>query len=49
MAPLLRIIEKNLIDPSFIITHRRSLADAPEAYAGFNAKRDGCVKVVMTP
>jgi len=49
MPPLLKTIEQGLIDPSFIITHRLPLAEAPDGYAAFNAKKDGCVKVVMTP
>lgn len=49
LAPLLRTVERGLIDPSFIITHRCALTEAPEAYARFDAKEDGCIKVVMTP
>lgn len=49
MPPLLKTIEQGLIDPSFIITHRLPLTEAPDGYAAFNAKKDGCVKVVMTP
>ncbi|MCW3096267.1 MAG: Alcohol dehydrogenase GroES domain protein [Chthonomonadaceae bacterium] len=46
---LMESIEKGRIDPSAIITHRVPLADAPDAYAMFKNKTDGCVKVVMTP
>ena len=49
MSPLLERIERGEIDPSFIITHRLKLDDAPEAYKTFRDKRDDCVKVVMTP
>lgn len=42
-------IEKGDIDPSFIITHRAKLEDAPELYKTFRDKQDGCIKVVMTP
>jgi threonine dehydrogenase-like Zn-dependent dehydrogenase len=49
MKPLLARIENGEIDPSFIITHRMSLDDAPEGYAMFDKKRDDCVKVVLTP
>ncbi len=49
MRPLLERIEKGEIDPSFIITHRLKLADAPKAYETFRDKKDGCIKVVMTP
>lgn len=49
LKPLLKTVEQGLIDPSFIITHRCPLNEAPGAYASFNAKKDGCIKVVMTP
>jgi threonine dehydrogenase-like Zn-dependent dehydrogenase len=37
------------IDPSFIITHKVRLEDAPEMYETFRAKKDGCIKVVLRP
>jgi len=46
---LLSMIEAGTIDPSFIITHQRPLADAPNAYQMFRDKRDGCIKVVLKP
>jgi threonine dehydrogenase-like Zn-dependent dehydrogenase len=49
MRPLRHRIENGEIDPSFIITHRMSLSDAPRAYEMFRDKRDDCVKVVLTP
>jgi threonine dehydrogenase-like Zn-dependent dehydrogenase len=49
LRPLLERIQKGEIDPSFVITHRFRLTDAPQAYATFHDKRDGCIKVVMTP
>jgi threonine dehydrogenase-like Zn-dependent dehydrogenase len=49
LEPLLHTIQQGLIDPSFVITHRCALTEAPEAYARFNAKEGGCIKVVMTP
>jgi threonine dehydrogenase-like Zn-dependent dehydrogenase len=49
MRPLLERIERGEVDPSFIITHRLRLEDAPLGYAMFRAKQDGCVKIVMTP
>jgi threonine dehydrogenase-like Zn-dependent dehydrogenase len=42
-------IEKGEIDPSFLITHRLPLADAPKAYKTFRDKQDGCIKVVLKP
>jgi threonine dehydrogenase-like Zn-dependent dehydrogenase len=49
MRPLLEKIEKKEIDPSFVITHRVKLADAPKAYDTFRDKKDGCIKVVINP
>jgi threonine dehydrogenase-like Zn-dependent dehydrogenase len=49
MRPLLERIEKGEIDPSFIITHRLSLDEAPLGYEVFRNKEDECVKVVMKP
>ncbi len=47
--PLLERIRKGEIDPSFVITHRMSLEDAPQGYETFKNKEDSCVKVVLTP
>jgi threonine dehydrogenase-like Zn-dependent dehydrogenase len=49
LKPLLEKIEAGQIDPSFVITHRVSLEDAPEAYRIFRDKQEGCIKVVMKP
>jgi len=49
LTPLLERIERRAIDPSFVITHRIPLEQAPEAYRTFRDKRDGCIKVVMKP
>lgn len=49
MKPLLERIEKGEIDPSFIVTHRLKLDDAPEAYEIFKHKEEACVKVVLQP
>jgi threonine dehydrogenase-like Zn-dependent dehydrogenase len=49
LRPLLEHIEKGDIDPSFIVTHRMSLDDAPNGYETFKHKQDECVKVVMKP
>ena len=46
---LLRRIEDGQIDPSFVITHQRPLADGPELYKTFREKKDGCIKVVLKP
>lgn len=49
MRPLLERIEKGEIDPSFVVTHRMSLTDAPHGYEIFSARQDNCVKVVLKP
>jgi threonine dehydrogenase-like Zn-dependent dehydrogenase len=49
LAPLLERIEKGEIDPSFVITHRLPLSEAPAAYKTFRDKQDGCIKVFLTP
>lgn len=49
MRPLLARIERGEIDPTGIITHRGTLEDAPAFYRTFDAKHDGCIKVVLTP
>ncbi len=46
---LLEKIQSNAIDPSFIITHRLKLDDAAHGYDIFKYKKEGCIKVVMTP
>lgn len=49
LRPLLERIERGEIDPSFIITHRMRLRDAPHAYEIFKHKADNCIKVVFKP
>ena len=49
MRPLLAKIEAGEIDPSFIITHKVKLDQAPEMYKTFRDKKDGCIKVVLQP
>jgi threonine dehydrogenase-like Zn-dependent dehydrogenase len=49
LRPLLARIEKGDIDPSFVITHRMPLEDAPHAFSIFNDKEDECLKVVLVP
>jgi threonine dehydrogenase-like Zn-dependent dehydrogenase len=49
MQRLLDHIVAGDIDPSFIVTHRMELGQAPEGYETFKHKRDECVKVVLKP
>jgi threonine dehydrogenase-like Zn-dependent dehydrogenase len=46
---LLEHIERRDIDPSFVITHRLPLTDAPKGFDIFVNKEDNCIKVVMNP
>jgi threonine dehydrogenase-like Zn-dependent dehydrogenase len=48
MKPLLERIERGEIDPTFIITHRMKLEDAPKGFDLFMHKEDDCMKVVLT-
>lgn len=49
LRPLLSRIENREIDPSFVISHRVSLSEAPAAYRQFNRRENGCTKVVLRP
>jgi threonine dehydrogenase-like Zn-dependent dehydrogenase len=49
LRPLLERIQNGEIDPSFIVTHRLPLDEAPRGYELFKKKEDGCLKVVLTP
>jgi len=49
MRPLLERIERGEIDPSFVITHRLRLDEAPRGYETFLHKQDECIKVVLKP
>ncbi len=49
LKPLLDRVEKGEIDPSYIISHRMKLDDAPQGYKIFKEKEEACTKVVMTP
>jgi threonine dehydrogenase-like Zn-dependent dehydrogenase len=49
MRPLLERIQNGDIDPSFVITHKILLTDAPHGYEMFKRKEDDCLKVVLKP
>ncbi len=49
LEPLLRKIVEGEIDPSFIITHRGGLDEAPDLYKKFADRSDDCIKVVLNP
>ena len=47
--PLLERVQNGEIDPSFVVTHRMRLADAPRGYETFLNKQDECIKIVLKP
>jgi threonine dehydrogenase-like Zn-dependent dehydrogenase len=49
MRPLLDRIRNGEIDPSFVISHKLPLEDAPEGYKMFRDKEDNCTKIVLRP
>ena len=49
LRPLMERIESGEIDPSFVVTHRLPLDEAPNGYEIFKKKQDDCVKVVLSP
>jgi threonine dehydrogenase-like Zn-dependent dehydrogenase len=48
MKPLLERVQNGEIDPSFVITHRLPLDEAPRGYKMFLNKEDNCEKVVLS-
>jgi threonine dehydrogenase-like Zn-dependent dehydrogenase len=44
---LLGYIADGKIDPTFVITHRMRLDDAPRGYEMFLRKQDNCEKIVL--
>lgn len=49
LRPLLERVQKGEIDPSFVITHRLPLEQAPHGYEIFKHKKDNCIKIVLKP
>jgi len=49
LKPLLERIQQGDIDPTFLITHRLPLEEAPHGYDIFKNKREDCIKVVLKP
>jgi uncharacterized membrane protein len=49
MKPLLEKVQNGEIDPSFVISHRVSIDEAPHMYRIFRDKQDHCSKVVLNP
>lgn len=49
LEPLLSAIEEEKIDPSFVISHRMNLSEAPAAYDNFNTEKNDWRKIVLKP
>jgi len=49
VKPLMERIQKGELDPTFVISHRVRLDDAPAAYSMFQNKEDECIKFVFKP
>jgi threonine dehydrogenase-like Zn-dependent dehydrogenase len=49
MKPLLERIEKGQIDPSYIISHRITLDEAPDMYKIWRDKKENVTKIVIDP
>jgi threonine dehydrogenase-like Zn-dependent dehydrogenase len=49
MERLLPLVREGRYPLGSVISHRLALEDGPEGYARFDARRDGCTKVVLTP
>ena len=49
MPRMLEHVQRGELDPSFLITHRMSLEEAPRGYELFKNKEDGCLRAVFTP
>jgi len=49
LGPLFEKVQKGELDPSFVITHRMSLKEAPDAYKIFRDNQESCIKIVLRP
>jgi threonine dehydrogenase-like Zn-dependent dehydrogenase len=49
MERLLKLVQSGRFDPLPLITHRMKLDDIVEAYALFSERREGVLKVLITP
>ena len=46
---LSRLIEKDKVRPSLIVSHELPLEQAPEGYENFDKRKEGWTKVVLKP
>ena len=49
LMPLLKHVEEGRIDPSFLISHRIGIEEAPAMYAKWQKKEDAITKIVIDP
>jgi threonine dehydrogenase-like Zn-dependent dehydrogenase len=49
LKPLREHVERGHIDPSFLISHRIGIDQAPEMYSKWQKKEDGVTKIVIDP
>jgi len=49
LPTLMDHIQNGRIDPTWIISHRLKLEDAPKGYEIFKGKKENCTKIVLTP
>ena len=49
LQPLYDHIKAGRIDPTFVISHRLPLEEAPKGYGLLKKKKDNCTKVVLSP
>jgi threonine dehydrogenase-like Zn-dependent dehydrogenase len=49
MPKLLAAVEEGKIDPSFVISHRLDLSEAPMGYENFNNLKNDWRKIVLKP
>jgi threonine dehydrogenase-like Zn-dependent dehydrogenase len=49
VRPLMERIARGDFDPSYIVTHRMTLDEAPTGYDLFRNKQDECIKIVLKP
>lgn len=46
---LIKLIGNGKLDTEFLITHKKPLNDIVESYGIFEEKRDGCIKLALSP
>jgi threonine dehydrogenase-like Zn-dependent dehydrogenase len=49
MEGLIPLATRNAVALAALVTHRLPLEAGAEAYATFDARRDGCIKVAFAP